>query len=97
MNLEAQDALSGLTITAACDSAQTLTLAHWGRDDLIEYLLGADLRGAFLGAVDFYLVNLRNAKMDPQQKAYARSCGAILNDWGSEKEVRYTRRSADGM
>ncbi len=45
-------------------------------------LRGADLRGAFLGAADFYLVDLRNAKMDPEQVAYARSCGAILNDWG---------------
>jgi uncharacterized protein YjbI with pentapeptide repeats len=43
-------------------------------------LRGADLRGAILGKADFYLVDLRNAKLDPQQTEYVRSCGAILND-----------------
>ena len=43
-------------------------------------LRGADLRGANLGTADFYLVDLRNAKMDPQQLEYVKSCGAILND-----------------
>lgn len=44
-------------------------------------LRGADLRGAVLVAVDFYLVDLRDAKLDPHQLEYAKSCGAILNDW----------------
>jgi uncharacterized protein YjbI with pentapeptide repeats len=44
-------------------------------------LKGADLRGAVLGGVDFYLVDLRNALLDPHQLAFVQSSGAILNDW----------------
>ena len=44
-------------------------------------LRGADLRGADLRQVDFYLVDLRGAKLDPDQLEIARNCGAILNDW----------------
>lgn len=42
----------------------------------------ADLRGAHLDAVDFYLVDLRHAKYDPHQEQHLRSCGAILDDRG---------------
>ena len=41
-------------------------------------LAGADLRGAVITDVDFYLVDLRGAKLDPEQEAAARACGAIL-------------------
>lgn len=44
-------------------------------------LKGADLRGAVLAGVDFYLVDLRNALLDPHQLAFVQSSGAILNDW----------------
>jgi uncharacterized protein YjbI with pentapeptide repeats/energy-coupling factor transporter ATP-binding protein EcfA2 len=41
-------------------------------------LCGADLRGALLGDVDFYLVDLRGALYDPEQEEHFRRCGAIL-------------------
>jgi len=41
-------------------------------------LCGADLRGARIDGVDFYLVDLRNAKFDPDQEVHFRRCGAIL-------------------
>jgi uncharacterized protein YjbI with pentapeptide repeats/energy-coupling factor transporter ATP-binding protein EcfA2 len=41
-------------------------------------LCGADLRGAKIENVDFYLVDLRGAKFDKDQAAHLRSCGAIL-------------------
>ncbi len=41
-------------------------------------LVGADLRGANIDGVDFYLVDLRNARVDPQQIPHLRGCGAIL-------------------
>jgi uncharacterized protein YjbI with pentapeptide repeats len=40
----------------------------------------ADLRGANLQGVDFYLVDLRGAKIDPIHKAGLRRSGAILAD-----------------
>ena len=43
-------------------------------------LRGADLRGANLANVDFYLVDLRGAKLDPKQRAQASQTGAILSD-----------------
>jgi uncharacterized protein YjbI with pentapeptide repeats len=43
-------------------------------------LCRADLRGARLDDVDFYLVDLRDALFDPQQEAVLRRCGAILED-----------------
>jgi uncharacterized protein YjbI with pentapeptide repeats len=39
-----------------------------------------DLRGANIGGLDFYLVDLREAKLDPLQREHARKCGAILDD-----------------
>ncbi|MCZ7648509.1 MAG: pentapeptide repeat-containing protein [Planctomycetota bacterium] len=39
---------------------------------------GADLRGARIHNVDFYLVDLRDAQLDPNQIEYLRKCGAIL-------------------
>ena len=41
-------------------------------------LCGADLRGATLDQVDFYLVDLRGARYDPQQAEHLRRSGAIL-------------------
>lgn len=41
-------------------------------------LCGADLRGARLDGVDFYLVDLRGAQYDPELEAHLRRCGAIL-------------------
>ena len=43
-------------------------------------LCRADLRGAKIGGVDFYLVDLRGALYDPDQEAVFRKCGAILDD-----------------
>ncbi|HEX3870857.1 MAG TPA: pentapeptide repeat-containing protein, partial [Pirellulales bacterium] len=41
-------------------------------------LCGADLRGAEIDGVDFYLVDLRNARYTPEQEDHLRRCGAIL-------------------
>jgi uncharacterized protein YjbI with pentapeptide repeats len=41
-------------------------------------LCGADLRGARIDGVDFYLVDLRGALYDPEQESHLRCCGAIL-------------------
>jgi uncharacterized protein YjbI with pentapeptide repeats len=41
-------------------------------------LCGADLRGAVLENVDFYLVDLRGALFDPEQEQHFRRCRAIL-------------------
>jgi uncharacterized protein YjbI with pentapeptide repeats len=41
-------------------------------------LCGADLRGAKIEGVDFYLVDLRNALYDREQEEHFRRCGAIL-------------------
>jgi uncharacterized protein YjbI with pentapeptide repeats len=41
-------------------------------------LCGADLRGAVLDEVDFYLVDLRGAVYDPEQEEHLRRSGAIL-------------------
>lgn len=41
-------------------------------------LCGADLRGANITDVDFYLVDLRDAKYDPEQREHLQQCGAIL-------------------
>jgi uncharacterized protein YjbI with pentapeptide repeats/energy-coupling factor transporter ATP-binding protein EcfA2 len=43
-------------------------------------LRGADLRGAEIQDVDFYLVDLRNAKYTPDQATHFRRCRAILDD-----------------
>jgi uncharacterized protein YjbI with pentapeptide repeats len=43
-------------------------------------LRNADLRGAIIDGVDFYLVDLRGAKYDPRQAEHFRRCGAILED-----------------
>jgi uncharacterized protein YjbI with pentapeptide repeats len=42
-------------------------------------LRGADLRGAKIDGVDFYLVDLRNAKYTDAQADHFRRCGAILS------------------
>jgi uncharacterized protein YjbI with pentapeptide repeats len=41
-------------------------------------LCGADLRGAKVRGVDFYLVDLRGARYTTRQARYFRKCGAIL-------------------
>jgi uncharacterized protein YjbI with pentapeptide repeats len=41
-------------------------------------LCGADLRGALIDGVDFYLVDLRGARFDPEQELHFRRCRAIL-------------------
>ena len=41
-------------------------------------LRGADLRGAIIIGVDFYLVDLRGARLDPKQLPHIRRSGAIL-------------------
>lgn len=43
-------------------------------------LRGADLRGANVEGVDFYLVDLRDARYSPSQAEHFRKCGAILVD-----------------
>ncbi len=43
-------------------------------------LRGADLRGANIDHVDFYLVDLRDAKLDPPQRWQASRTGAILSE-----------------
>jgi hypothetical protein len=43
-------------------------------------LRGADLRGAVIDGVDFYLVDLRDARYDTEQEVYFRRCDAILHD-----------------
>lgn len=47
-------------------------------------LRGADLRGASLHACDFYLVDVRGARMDEWQVEYLRKCGAIFEDWEAQ-------------
>ena len=42
-------------------------------------LRGSDLRGAKVEGVDFYLVDLRGAFLDPEQLAQAQRTGAILD------------------
>jgi uncharacterized protein YjbI with pentapeptide repeats len=46
-------------------------------------LCWADLHGARIDGVDFYLVDLRGAHYDVSQEAHFRQCGAILEDRGS--------------
>jgi uncharacterized protein YjbI with pentapeptide repeats len=43
-------------------------------------LRGADLRGAKIQDVDFYLVDLRDAKYTPAQAEHFRWCRAIFED-----------------
>lgn len=43
-------------------------------------LCGADLRGARVDGVDFYLVDLRGAKYDSVQRYHFQKCQAILDD-----------------
>jgi uncharacterized protein YjbI with pentapeptide repeats len=45
-------------------------------------LCHADLRGARIQGVDFYLVDLRHALFDPEHERHLRRCGAILEDRG---------------
>jgi uncharacterized protein YjbI with pentapeptide repeats len=49
-------------------------------------LCHADLRGARIVDVDFYLVDLRHARLDPEQIDHLRRCGAILEDRRKQAE-----------
>ena len=42
-------------------------------------LRGCDLRGAKIDGTDFYLVDLRDAKLDPSQRKQLAAGGAILD------------------
>ncbi len=55
---------------------------HYKRPEEIRHanLCGADLRGAKIEDVDFYLVDLRGAILHPNQGLHFRRCGAILDD-----------------
>lgn len=41
-------------------------------------LIGCDLRGALLQGCDFYLVDVRDCQLDPDQRELMASCGAIM-------------------
>lgn len=62
---------------------EELEQLHFRRPEEIRKaaLCGADLRGANLNGVDFYLVDLRGARLDPEAVKQARQTGAILDDW----------------
>src|SRR5947208_3449592 len=47
-------------------------------------LCGADLRGAHIDGVDFYLVDLRGALYGPEQELHFRRCRAILEGRADE-------------
>jgi uncharacterized protein YjbI with pentapeptide repeats/energy-coupling factor transporter ATP-binding protein EcfA2 len=72
----------------ACEGSRTGFYTH---DDLDRHirpaeeirkanLRGADLRGALIGNVDFYLVDLRDARYTDDQAKHLRRCRAILDD-----------------
>ncbi len=74
------------------DSAALLSAALLERDDYSDQhfqppetirkasLFGCDLRGAKIEGVDFYLVDLRKAKYDPEQRDQLIATGAILDE-----------------
>jgi hypothetical protein len=41
-------------------------------------LQGSDVRGGKIEGIDYYLVNVRDAKFDSQQAEHLRRCGAII-------------------
>jgi uncharacterized protein YjbI with pentapeptide repeats len=47
-------------------------------------LRGCDLRGALVHETDWYLVDLRDAIYDEDQRLHFLRCGAILSDWTPE-------------
>lgn len=54
-------------------------LAHKAPEEIRKAnLRGCDLRGAKIETCDFYLVDLRDAQLDPAQLEHVRRCGAIL-------------------
>ncbi|MFN0241359.1 MAG: pentapeptide repeat-containing protein [Planctomycetota bacterium] len=58
---------------------EALELAHKAPEEIRKAnLRGCDLRGATIEACDFYLIDLRDAQLDPAQLEYVRRCGAIL-------------------
>jgi uncharacterized protein YjbI with pentapeptide repeats len=70
-----------------CEGSKTgfytdeFTEQHYKRPEEIRKanLCNADLRGAKLDGVDFYLVDLRGARMDKAQRRHVARCGAILS------------------
>lgn len=59
---------------------------YFKRPELIRKanLRGADMRGVEAEGVDFYLVDLREARLDPQLERQARRTGAILDDYPTQ-------------
>ncbi len=45
-----------------------------------EEIRKVNLRGANINGLDFYLVDFRDARLDPHQLTHVRKCGAILDD-----------------
>ncbi len=78
---------SGLVFAAPLEGSRTgfytddYTDQHYRNPEEIRKanLRGADLRGAKIEGMDFYLVDLRDAKYTPEQEAHFRRCGAILS------------------
>ncbi|MCC6405998.1 MAG: pentapeptide repeat-containing protein, partial [Planctomycetes bacterium] len=59
---------------------ETLELAYKRPEELrVANLVGADLRGAKFERTDFYMVDLRGGRFDPELYEHARRCGAILD------------------
>ncbi len=68
---------------AGCSAVQLVVYtAHFKSPEEIRKanLRRADLRGADIGDVDFYLVDLRQARCTADQREHFRRCGAILFD-----------------
>ncbi|MCK6445609.1 MAG: pentapeptide repeat-containing protein [Planctomycetes bacterium] len=58
---------------------ETVELAYKRPEELrVANLVGADLRGVKFERTDFYLVDLRGARLDPELYEHAKRCGAIL-------------------
>ena len=70
-----------------CEGSKTgfytdeFTEQHYKRPEEIRKanLCEADLRGANIEGVDFYLVDLRHARLDKDQRRHVARCGAILS------------------
>ena len=65
-------------------------------------LRGANLRGATIDGVDFYLVDLRDARVDPAQVAHLRRCrgdpriAGLRSPWNPSARIDATFRSRSG-
>lgn len=78
---------SGLVFGAPMEGSRTgfydrdtLELAYKRPEEVrVANLVGADLRGVRFELTDFYLVDLRGARLDPALYQHAKRCGAILD------------------